>query len=194
LLSRGYPVYAGRITRNIRIAGAVAALALASCGSQATQTVTVTTSSAISTPVASATASTAGTSTTTSGGLSPQIEAAIHFNQAFSDLHDSINRLSKGISRANTLAQIAALYSSEVKLRSKFDTAISNIDFPAADRSDVKALLVADTGVENAESTIAGDENAGNAAMLKSDGRAVDSAMHQFDAALTAVQYDVGDA
>ena len=81
-----------------------------------------------------------------------------------------------------------------MKLRSKFDTAISNIDFPAADRSDVKALLVAHTGVEDAESTIAGDENAGNTAMLKPDGHALDNAMNKFDAGLTAVQYDVGDA
>jgi hypothetical protein len=176
------------------IVGAVSALTLAGCGSQAAKTVTVTTSSATSTPAASATASTAGTPATTSGGLSPQLEAAIQFNPAYSNLHDSINRLSKTISSANTLAQIAALYSAEVKLRSKFDTAISNIDFPAVDRGDVKALLVADTGVENAESTIAGHENAGNTAMITRDGNALDDAMNKFDAALTAVQYDVGDA
>ncbi len=178
----------------VRLLGAIvaAAVALAGCGSQAAKTVTVTTSSATSTSVASATASPA--TTTTSGGLSPQLEAAIHFNEAYSNLHDSINRLSQGINHANTLAQIAALYSAEVQLRSKFDTALSNIDFPASDRSDVKALLVADTGVEDAESTIAGDENAGNAAMFKPDAKALDDAMHQFDAALTAVQYDVGDA
>jgi hypothetical protein len=89
---------------------------------------------------------------------SQQLKAATSFHQAYSHLHNSINRLSKGIYSVNTLPQIAALYSAEVKLRDQSATTISNIDFPAAERSDVKALLVADAAVEDAESTIAGDE------------------------------------
>jgi hypothetical protein len=179
------------VANTARLVAVVAALGISACGSQAAKTVTVTSPSTTSAP-----ATTAATSATTitTGGLSPQLNAALAFNAAYSRLHDAIARVTKGITGAATPAQVAALYTAEVKLRSHFDTNISNIDFPASDRNDVKALLVADTAVEDAESMIAGDESAAETASLSHDDSVVQSALNKFDAALTAVQYDVGDA
>jgi hypothetical protein len=170
----------------------VGILVLAGCGSsQPVKTVTVTSSHVASTTTGSWGVAPPTTSTSVDDA---QLNAALQFNMAYSKLHDAINRVSNGVNSTHDLAQIGSLYLKEVALRANFDTALANINFPASDRNDVKALLVADTGVEDAERTIGGDEQAGNTSMLRSDNRAVEAALHQFDAALTAVQYDVGDA
>jgi uncharacterized lipoprotein len=175
--------------RHRLIVGAVIALGLAGCGSQTAKTVT---------DVVTQTATRPKPASTT--GLSDQkLNAALALNLANSKVHEGVTRLGKklhsGATASSTMAAVSSFYAGIAKLHSNFDTAVSNIHFPASDDHDVKTLLVADTALEDALTNYANDSaEQSSQSVINSDQHALTTAQDRFDAALTAVQYDVGDS
>jgi hypothetical protein len=162
------------------VLGAAIALGVGGCGSQVTKTVTV-----VRTVTRSATVTPALPSSTAA-------LAAADLNLAYHNFQKGINRV-PAASTQQTFAQTAEGFAAFARLRTKFDAALSNINFPDSDHNDVKTLLIADTAVEDALTALVDDGRTNDTSALSADERALAAAENRFDQALTAVQYDVGD-